>query len=137
MGLTAARPRRTSCCVWAGRAPAPRCARTGQQRHLLPAHPRKHPPQKIRKKAQSFATPQLDSGPSDSLRLGHTGVFIKGPEVIGTAVASEKRPPLRPRAESPRLPRNRSLSSPSRTHPSKEDGKGKLEGEADALNLWA
>ncbi|KAM9106410.1 LOW QUALITY PROTEIN: pleckstrin homology domain-containing family G member 4B [Megaptera novaeangliae] len=103
---------------WAGQAADSSCT-------CCSARPRKHPLKKIREKTQSFATPQLDSGPRDSLRLGHTGVFIKGLEVASTTVASEKQPPLRPRAESPRLPRNWSLSSPSRIHPSEEDGKGR------------
>ena len=119
---------------WAGQAAV--CGQEGE--HLgpgvthrtaaaraAPPTPGSTPLKKIREKTQSFATPQLDSGPRDSLRLGHTGVFIKGLEVANTTVASEKQPPLRPRAESPRLPRNRSLSSPSRIHPSEEDGKGR------------
>ncbi|XP_016067847.1 PREDICTED: pleckstrin homology domain-containing family G member 4B [Miniopterus natalensis] len=83
-------------------------------------HHRKHPLKKIMKKTLSFESPQLDSSPRDSHRPGHTGVFIKGLEVTST-MASEKKPPLRPRAESPLVTRNRSLSSPSRIHPSEED----------------
>ncbi|KAJ8791163.1 hypothetical protein J1605_020833 [Eschrichtius robustus] len=57
----------------------------------------------------------------------------EGLEVASTTVASEKQPPLRPRAESPRLPRNRSLSSPSRIHPSEEDGKGRAGSRSTAF----
>ncbi|XP_036136708.1 pleckstrin homology domain-containing family G member 4B [Molossus molossus] len=83
-------------------------------------HHRKHPLKKIMKKTLSFEIPQLDSNPRDSHWPGHTGVFIKGLEVTST-LASEKKPPLRPRAESPLVTRNRSLSSPSRIHSSEED----------------
>ncbi|KAM7149099.1 pleckstrin homology domain-containing family G member 4B isoform 3-T3 [Molossus nigricans] len=83
-------------------------------------HHRKHPLKKIMKKTLSFEIPQLDSSPRDSHWPGHTGVFIKGLEVTST-LASEKKPPLRPRAESPLVTRNRSLSSPSRIHSSEED----------------
>ncbi|XP_066099069.1 pleckstrin homology domain-containing family G member 4B isoform X1 [Saccopteryx bilineata] len=83
-------------------------------------HHRKHPLKKIMKKARSFEIPHPDSGPRDSHWPGHTGVFIKGLEVTST-VASEKKPAPRPRAESPLVAQNRSLSSPSRTHPSEED----------------
>uniref|UniRef100_A0A8C0NXJ9 Pleckstrin homology and RhoGEF domain containing G4B n=1 Tax=Canis lupus familiaris TaxID=9615 RepID=A0A8C0NXJ9_CANLF len=85
------------------------------------SHPRKHSLKKTMRKTQSFEIPQLDSGLRDSHWPGHTGVFIRGLEVTST-VASEKKPPSRPHAESPLVTRNQSLSSPSRTHPSKEDG---------------
>ncbi|XP_045664003.1 pleckstrin homology domain-containing family G member 4B isoform X6 [Ursus americanus] len=83
-------------------------------------HPRKHPLKKIMRKTRSFEIAQLDSGPRDAHWPGHTGVFIRGLEVTST-MASEKKPPPRPHAESPLVTRNRSLSSPSRTHRSEED----------------
>ncbi|KAF5914920.1 hypothetical protein HPG69_009366 [Diceros bicornis minor] len=85
-------------------------------------HPRKHPLKKIMKKTQNFEIPQLNSDSRDSRWPGHTGAFIKGLEVTST-VASEKKPPLRPCAESPLVTRNRSLSSPSRIQSTKEDGR--------------
>ncbi|XP_053513162.1 pleckstrin homology domain-containing family G member 4B isoform X2 [Artibeus jamaicensis] len=83
-------------------------------------HHRKHPVKKIMKKTLNFEIPQLDSGPRDSHWPGHTGVFIKGLEVTSTT-ASEKKPSPRPRAESPPVALNRSLSSPSRIHPCEGD----------------
>ncbi|XP_034513022.1 pleckstrin homology domain-containing family G member 4B isoform X3 [Ailuropoda melanoleuca] len=83
-------------------------------------HPRKHPLKKIMRKTRSFEIAQLDSGPRDAHGPGHTGVFIRGLEVTST-MASEKKPPPRPHAESPLVTRNRSVSSPSRTHRSEED----------------
>ncbi|VCW67798.1 unnamed protein product [Gulo gulo] len=85
-------------------------------------HPRKQPLKKMMRKTRSFEIAQLDSEPRDAPWPGHTGVFIRGLEVTST-VASEKKPPPRPHAESPLVTRNRSLSSPSRTHPSEEDGR--------------
>ncbi|KAM5260033.1 pleckstrin homology domain-containing family G member 4B isoform 2-T2 [Hipposideros larvatus] len=86
-----------------------------------PQAPVAHSRKKMMKTTQSFETSQLDGSPRDSRWPGHTGVFIKGLEVTST-VASEKPPP-RPHAESPMDTRNQSLSSPSRTHPSEEDGR--------------
>ncbi|XP_019479901.1 PREDICTED: pleckstrin homology domain-containing family G member 4B [Hipposideros armiger] len=86
-----------------------------------PQAPVAHSRKKMMKTTQSFETSQLDGSPRDSRWPGHTGVFIKGLEVTST-VASEK-PPSRPHAESPMDTRNQSLSSPSRTHPSEEDGR--------------
>lgn len=85
-------------------------------------HPRKQPLKKMMRKTRSFEIAQLDSGPRDAPWPGHTGVFIRGLEVTST-VASEKKPPPRPHAESPLVTRNQSLSSPSGTHPSEEDGR--------------
>ncbi|XP_022368127.1 pleckstrin homology domain-containing family G member 4B [Enhydra lutris kenyoni] len=85
-------------------------------------HPRKQPLKKMMRKTRSFEMAQLDSGPRYGPWPGHTGVFIGGLEVTST-VASEKKPPPRPHAESPLVTRNWSLSSPSRTHPSEEDGR--------------
>ncbi|XP_032193773.1 pleckstrin homology domain-containing family G member 4B isoform X5 [Mustela erminea] len=84
-------------------------------------HPRKQPLKKMMRKTRSFEIAQLDSGPRDAPWPGHTGVFIRGLEVTST-VASEKPPP-RPHAESPLVTRNQSLSSPSRTPRSEEDGR--------------
>ncbi|XP_045856660.1 pleckstrin homology domain-containing family G member 4B isoform X2 [Meles meles] len=85
-------------------------------------HPRKQPLKKMMRKTQSFEIAQLDGGPRDAPWPGHTGVFIRGLEVTST-VASEKKPPPRPHAESPLVTRNRSLSSPPRTPHSEDDGR--------------
>ncbi|XP_035934320.2 pleckstrin homology domain-containing family G member 4B isoform X5 [Halichoerus grypus] len=97
---------------------SPTCSSTPIQTPTT--HPRKHPLKKIMRKTRSFEIARLDSGPRDAPWPGHTGVFIRGLEVTST-VASEKQPPPRPHAESTLVTQNRSLSSPSRTHPSEED----------------
>ncbi|XP_074211519.1 pleckstrin homology domain-containing family G member 4B isoform X7 [Camelus bactrianus] len=90
------------------------------------SQPRRHPLKKIMRKTQSFEIPPPESDPRDSHQPGHNEIFIKGVEVTSIAT-SEKQPLPRPRAESPLVPRNRSLSSPSRIHPTAEDRQGQAE----------
>ncbi|KAF3813222.1 hypothetical protein GH733_018830, partial [Mirounga leonina] len=104
---------------------SPTCSSTPIQTPTT--HPRKHPLKKIMRKTRSFEISWLDSGPREAPWPGHTGVFIRGLEVTST-VASEKQPPPQPHAESALVTRNRSLSSPSRTHPSEEDRRRQAEG---------
>ncbi|KAM9695007.1 LOW QUALITY PROTEIN: pleckstrin homology domain-containing family G member 4B [Trichechus inunguis] len=90
---------------------------SGSPCYLEPAwapgpHLRKHPLKKIMKKTQSFESPMTDGGPREPRQLGHIGVHIKGLEV--TSNVASKTPPL---------PRNRSLSSPSRVHHPEGDGR--------------
>nr|XP_031532780.1 pleckstrin homology domain-containing family G member 4B isoform X3 [Vicugna pacos] len=87
------------------------------------SQPRRHPLKKIMRKTQSFEIPPPESDPRDSHQPGHNEIFIKGVEVTSIAT-SEKQPLPRPRAKSPLVPRNRSLSSPSRIHPTAEDRQG-------------
>ncbi|XP_064335087.1 pleckstrin homology domain-containing family G member 4B isoform X1 [Camelus dromedarius] len=90
------------------------------------SQPRRHPLKKIMRKTQSFEIPPPESDPRDSHQPGHNEIFIKGVEVTSIAT-SEKQPLPRPRAESPLVPRNRSLSSPSRIHPTAGDRQGQAE----------
>ncbi|XP_058562213.1 pleckstrin homology domain-containing family G member 4B isoform X2 [Neofelis nebulosa] len=115
-------PEQAALCRQEGEHPAPdkSPACSSEPIQTPTTHTKKYPLKKIMRKTQSFEIPQLDSGPRDSPWPGHTGVFIRGLEVTST-VASEKQPPPRPHAEGPLGTRTRSLSSPSRIHPSEED----------------